>query len=87
MGAPAIAEYLNNKMKTLRSDAANQSSSVRVEIGRTRSDGRDCALMTQGGTNDVKAVVLFEIRDGCIQRYDLCIPQIVVAERTGLYPV
>jgi hypothetical protein len=43
--------------------------------------------MTQGHGNEVQAAVLFEISDGKVSRYDLCIPQILGALRTGVFPV
>lgn len=43
--------------------------------------------MTQGEGHDVQAAVLFKIRDGKVARYDLCIPQVVGAIRTGVFPV
>jgi hypothetical protein len=35
----------------------------------------------------VKAVVLFEVSGNKIARYDLCIPQLLGAVRTGVYPI
>jgi hypothetical protein len=43
--------------------------------------------MTQGQSDEVKAVVLFEVHDGMVARYDLCIPQLVGDVRTGVFPV
>ena len=90
VGASAISEYLRGKMRTVRAYAeADPSSRVRVEVGRTgtSSSGRPCAFMTQGQDDDVQAAVLFKIRDGKVSRYDLCIPQLIGAERTGMFPV
>ena len=94
VGVAAISDYLRNKMRTVRAHSVNDPNSrVLVEIGRTAQgdDGRPCALMTQGQGNAVQAAVqaavLFEISDGRVSRYDLCIPQIMGAVRTGIYPV
>ena len=90
VGSTAISDYLRGKMRTVRAHGVNDPSSrVRVEVGRTaQSDGgRPCAFMTQGHGNEVQAAVLFEVCDGRVSRYDLCIPQIVGAVRTGLFPV
>lgn len=90
VGAPAIADYLRGKMRTVRAHGVNDPNSrVRVEIGRTAQgpDGRPCAFMTQGRTNAVQAAVLFEVSEGQVTRYDLCIPQILGAVRTGVFPV
>lgn len=90
VGLTAISDYLRGKMRTVRAHGVNDPSSrVRVEVGRTaQSDGgRPCAFMTQGHGNEVQAAVLFEVCDGRVSRYDLCIPQILGAVRTGVFPV
>ncbi len=90
VGSTAISDYLRGKMRTVRAHSLNDSNSrVRVEIGRTAQGqgGRPCAFMTQGHGNEVQAVVLFEVCDGRVSRYDLCIPQILGAVRTGVFPV
>ena len=89
-GAPAITTYLTEKMLTIRTHAVKDPNSrVRVEIGRTTDgqDGRPCAFMTQGKANQVQAVVIFEVSGEKVSRYDLCIPQLLGAVRTGVYPV
>ena len=90
VGDSAIADYLRGKMRTVRAHSVNDPNSrVRVEVGRTDQGegGRPCAFMTQGRGNEVQAAVLFEISDGKVSRYDLCIPQILGAVRTGVFPV
>lgn len=90
VGVATISDYLRGKMRTVRAHSVNDPNSrVRVEVGRTAcgEDGRPCAFMTQGRGNEVQAAVLFEISDGRVSRYDLCIPQIVGAVRTGVFPV
>lgn len=84
VGAVAISNYLRGKMRTVRSHGVNHPNwRVQVEVGRTAwgDEGRPCAFMTQG--NEVQAAVIFETRDGKVSRYDLCIPQILGAVRTG----
>ena len=86
----ALPSYLGGKMRTVRAHGVNDPSSrVRVVVGRTAQadGGRPCAFMTQGHGNEVQAVVLFEVCDGRVSRYDLCIPQILGAVRTGVFPV
>lgn len=90
VGDSAIADYLRGKMRTVRAHSVNNPNSrVRVEVGRTDQGegGRPCAFMTQGHGNEVQAAVLFEVSDGKVSRYDLCIPQILGAVRTGVFPV
>jgi hypothetical protein len=43
--------------------------------------------MTQGHFEEVQAAVVFEVEGGRIIRYDLCIPQLLGAVRTGVYPL
>ena len=87
VGAEAIANYLRAKMRTIRNHSVNDpSAAVRVEIGRS-AQGRPCAFMTQGDQDEVQAATVFEVRDDKIARYDLCIPQILDAQRTGIYPI
>jgi fructose 1,6-bisphosphatase len=90
VGAPAIAAYLRAKMATVRDRARDDpGAAVRVEMGRTAEGrrGRPCAFMTQGQFEEVQAAVVFEIEGGRIVRYDLCIPQLLGAVRTGVYPL
>ena len=90
VGADAIDAYLTEKMRTVRAHAVNNPNSlVRVEVGRTAhgEGGRPCAFMTQGRGDAVQAAVVFEISDAQVFRYDLCIPQILGAVRTAVFPV
>lgn len=90
VGVTAISDFLRGKMRTVRAHGINDPSSrVRVEVGRTAhgDGGRPCAFMTQGQGNEVQAAVIFEVCDGRVSRYDLCIPQILGAVRTGGVPV
>lgn len=87
VGAAAIAHYLRGKMQTVRNYGLNNPDRrVRVEIGRTAygKHGQPCAFMTQG--HEVQAAVIFKVKDGKIARYDLCIPEILGAVRTGVFP-
>jgi hypothetical protein len=89
VGNHAIADYLRGKMQTVRGGIDNPDSRVRVEIGRTAhgAGSRPCVFMTQGESDAVKAAVLFEVSGNKIARYDLCIPQLPGAARTGVYPI
>lgn len=87
-GAEAISNYLRGKMNTVRaSGAGDMSFRVQVEIGRTTRGtyDRPCALMTQGSP-EAKAVVLFEVKDGQIQRFDMCIPAFYAPVHTRVFP-
>lgn len=87
-GSAEIAKYLRGKMDTVRAHSVvNPDSKVQVEIGRNAQGSRPCAFMTQGQGSDVQATVVFDVAGGKIQRYDLCIPQIMGGVRTGIYPV
>jgi len=90
VGSESIADYLRDKMETVRSHSVNNPDSrVQVEVGRTdqESGSRFCALMIQGQPDTVKAVVHFDIDNNRIARYDLCVPELLGVERTGAYPI
>ncbi len=90
VGAPAIADYLHRKMRTVRAHGINAPwARVRVEIGRMAvgGNGRACAFMTQGRDNAVQAAVVFDVADGRIVCYQLCMPEILAAVRTGVFPI
>jgi hypothetical protein len=90
VGSSDISNYLRAKMRTVRNHSLNNcESQVRAELGRTSLgvSGRPCVFMTQGHNTPVQAAVVFQIRDGKVSRYDLCIPQIVGAMRSGVYPI
>lgn len=90
IGVPAITDYLMRKMWTVRNHGINNPNSrVRVEVGRTAhgEGGKPCAFMTQGQSGEVQAAVVFDVCGNQVLRYDLCIPQIVGAVRTGIFPV
>ena len=82
----AIAEYLIGKMQTVR----ESGSQVHAELGKARSGfgaGRDCVIMAQDRKDKIMAVVLFEVNDNRIRRYGLCMPELLNAEGTGIYPI
>ena len=90
VGRAAIADYLVGKMRNARAYAVNSPEhKVFAELGKTRKNmsGRDCVFMAQGKKETVTAVVLFEVGDGHIKRYDLCIPQLLDVARSGIYPI
>jgi hypothetical protein len=90
VGAPAITNYLTEKMRPVRAHGLNDSNSrFRVEVGHTTEGmgGRPCAFMTQGRANEVQAAVLVEVSDDKVCRCDFGIPHLLGAVRTGVYPV
>lgn len=90
VGAFANATYLGNKMAVVPDKARKDpSAEIRVEMGLTSEGnrGRPCAFMTQGQFEEVQAAVVFELEDGRIVRYDLCIPQLLGAVRKGVFPL
>ncbi|MDZ7784232.1 MAG: hypothetical protein U5K56_15275 [Halioglobus sp.] len=42
--------------------------------------------LAQSQKENVDAVVLFDVEDGLIDRFDLCIPQLYQVVRSGEYP-
>lgn len=80
IGRDAIAEYLNQKMHTIRTSTSNSPEhTVMTEVGKTNDSlpYRDCVIMAQGRKEDVKAVVVFEVDGDRIKRYDLCMPELL----------
>lgn len=85
-GSDAIGKYLRQKMESIRSNGRTQPSMrVMAELGVTRG-GQDCVLMMQG-SDEVKAVVVFETQGAHIKRYDMCIPQLMGARPSGVVPL
>ena len=80
-----ISDYFVKKIKAVKADDAN----VYAELGITREGfiGRNCVFLSQGKKEEVQAAVLFEVDNGKIKRYDLCVPELLNVERTGIYPV
>lgn len=80
----SISNYLKNKIKTIR----KSSIEIYAEIGNTQSDftGRDCVLIAQGDKEEIKIVVVFEVNNNKIIRYDACMPELFNVGRTGFYP-
>lgn len=78
-----IEEYLIGKLQTVR----NSGSQVRAELaGATLPAERDCVLLYQDGGEHI-ATILFQVRDGKIQRYDLCAPELYPVRKTGIFPI
>ncbi len=87
-GAEEISDYLRGKMNTVRAlGAEDLSARVQVELGHTTRgcEDRPCALIAQGGA-EVKGVVLFEVADGRIKRFDMCIPALYGPVGSRVYP-
>ena len=80
-----ISEYLTGKMETIQ----DTNYKVYAELGNTRSGfaGRDCVFMAQGKKEEIQAVVLFEVDNNKIKKCDMCIPQLLDVERSGIYPI
>ena len=88
-GAAAISRYLRDKMDNIRAHGAKDLTvRVQAEVGRTTrgSPDRPCALMTQGHS-EVTALVIFEVRDGQIHRFDMCIPALFAPVHSRVFPV
>ena len=85
-GAESIADYLRQKMQTVRSNGrGDRGARVMAELGMTRN-GQNCVLMMQG-SDEVKTVVVFQTDGAQIKRYDTCIPQIMGVQHTGVVPM
>ena len=90
VGREAIADYLVGKLRTVKANSVEApQNKVYAELGITTAGftGRDCVILAQGAKEQVTAVVLFEVSDGQITRYDMCMPELLNVARSGEYPV
>lgn len=79
-----IEKYLTDKMHLVKATR----SEVRAELAMTVSPGENpCVLLYQDDPKEHAAVVLFQVKDGRIKRYDLCIPQLYEVKKSGIFPV
>ena len=86
----ASSDHLLAKVRTVKMHSTNDpKSKVFAALGKTTSgfSGRDCVFMAQGRKENVTAVVLFEVQGDKVERYDLCIPQLLGVVRSGVYPI
>ncbi|MBN2859344.1 MAG: hypothetical protein JXK93_03660 [Sphaerochaetaceae bacterium] len=83
-GRRAIRKYLKAKLKTMKKG----DSPVFAELGVSRigDPGRDLVIMAQGDKESVQAVVLFEVKQNRIIRFDMCMPGLYQPEGSGEYP-
>ena len=83
-GRRAIRKYFKTKLKTVKKG----DSPVFAELGVSRigDPGRDLVIMAQGDKESVQAVVLFEVKQNRIVRFDMCMPELYQAEGSGEYP-
>ncbi len=89
-GDVAISDYLIGKMHTVKINSdGNHNNKVIAELGLTTkgSCGRECVFMTQGQSERDAAVVLFDVENNMIKRYDLCVSELYGVVRSGLYPI
>lgn len=83
-GKAAIASYLVAKMETVR----GSDTPVFAELAKTSAGlpCRDCVALAQGQKDVVKAAVLFEVVADHIDRFDLCMPELLRPIGSGHYP-
>ncbi len=82
-----IADYLRVKMRTVSNlPSDNPNRRVRAEL-TTCHNGQPCVAMTQGEGGEITAVVVFTIEGEVIKRYDMCMPQLMEPQRSGVYPI
>lgn len=65
-----------------------RDSPVFAELGvfRIGDPGRDLLIMAQGNKESGKSVVLFEVKQNRIVRFDMCMPGLYETKRSGEYP-
>lgn len=80
----AIENYLAAKIAAVR----NSKTRVTAELGKTTISfpDRDCVVLSQDSKDTVNAAVLFQVDEGWIKRFDLCIPALLRPVRSGQFP-
>lgn len=60
-----------------------------AELGITRAGyiDRDCVCLAQGDKDIIQAAVIFDVDGSKIQKYDLCMPELLEIERSGVYRI
>lgn len=87
VGVEAISHYLRGKMRTVQQKSASDPSvKVRADIGTTQAGHSDrvCTYIQQG---ENAVVIIFEVLDGKIERYDCCMPQLYSPDRSSVFPI
>jgi hypothetical protein len=77
-------KYIRGKLKTLQSSG----NRIWAEMGRlSHTWPGPCVVISEGGQNDLRCIVLAKVEDGKIKRLDQrVVPLPKSAERTGEYP-
>lgn len=78
VGKSAITDYLKGKFDSVR---YSKNQPVTAELGYIAEGPHTdeyCACMCQGSDHvNLKAVVLFDVRDNKLKRFDMCIPSLL----------
>jgi hypothetical protein len=83
-------DYITKKLEAVKDSGAK----VWAEIGEaeesfavlSHGEGTPCVGMAQDGKGDVAALVFAEVKDGTVQRLDMCMPELYRWKRSGNYP-
>lgn len=79
-----IEEYLTGKMESVKASGGK----VRAELGRIVIPyEKPCVLLYQNSSDDYIAVVVFEIGESNIRRFDLCVPEMYTIEKRNVFPI
>lgn len=79
-----IEKYLTDKMHVVKATR----SKIRAEFAMTVNPRESpCVLLYQDDPKEHIAVVLFQVKEGRIKRYDLCVPILYQVEKSGIFPV
>jgi hypothetical protein len=85
----AVAQHLIDRMQRITTSASsNPSVKVFASLGKTTvgSPGRDCVVIAQGVKSNIATVILFKVENDKIKRIDLCVPDLLQAISSGVYP-
>lgn len=86
-GKQAIADYFNDKLKTIKESGPTVKAELAVSTQGPEA-GEDCVLLTQQHDDEeVFVVVVFKVEGDKIKRYDMCVPELYWPKRTGECPI
>jgi hypothetical protein len=74
-----IVDYLSGKIQTIKESGHKVKAKLATLItgaSLNTPPGTPCVAMLQGNSPEIAAVVFFQVSDGKIDRFDLCMPEL-----------
>jgi len=82
-GREKIIEYLSGKIDTIKKSGHRvkaKLATLKHGASLNPPPGTPCVAMYQGDSEDISAIVFFEVKNGKIFKYDLCMPELYTVE-------